>query len=187
MTPRAFVLDANVLYSARLRDLWLQLHAAGVARVLWTETIESEWTAALLRARPELRVLVERTVQVLRARFPDAYIPDSDLKPLSVVLPDPADLHVLRAAIAAGAVIVTHNLQDFPAPALASAGAEALSPDDALTTLAAHDEDGVLAAAAAVRARLVNPPMAAEAFARGFEKAGCPRLAAWLLQRAHHL
>ncbi len=47
--PTTFVLDANVLYSARLRDLWLQLAATGVARIAWTDAIETNgptrWSA----------------------------------------------------------------------------------------------------------------------------------------------
>jgi hypothetical protein len=41
-----FVLDANVLFSARLRDLWLQLAVSNVARIVLTDAIELEWTAA---------------------------------------------------------------------------------------------------------------------------------------------
>lgn len=45
--PDAYVLDANVLFSARLRDLWLELSTRGVAHVRLTELIDREWTAAV--------------------------------------------------------------------------------------------------------------------------------------------
>ncbi len=34
------VLDANVLYSARLRDLWMELSSAGLAQIRWTARIQ---------------------------------------------------------------------------------------------------------------------------------------------------
>lgn len=74
--PSIVVLDANVLFSARLRDLWLQLSQSGVVRVLWTDAIEAEWTAAVVRSRPELAGLVTRTVATMRSPFPLSYIPD---------------------------------------------------------------------------------------------------------------
>jgi hypothetical protein len=48
-----------------------------------------------------------------------------------LTLPDPADRHVLAAAIRAGAqIIVTFNLKDFPDDALAAYGIETKHPDD---------------------------------------------------------
>lgn len=37
--PGKTVLDANVLYSARLRDLWMELAVAGVVDIVWTERV----------------------------------------------------------------------------------------------------------------------------------------------------
>ena len=44
MARPAAVLDANVLYPARLRDLFLRLAIAGLYRALWTERIFDEST-----------------------------------------------------------------------------------------------------------------------------------------------
>jgi hypothetical protein len=38
--PAKVVLDSNVLYSARLRDLWMELGVAGLVSLVWTERIE---------------------------------------------------------------------------------------------------------------------------------------------------
>ncbi len=181
--PSGFVLDANVLYSARLRDLWLQIGAAGVARIFWTDTIEAEWTGALAHNRPDLQDFVSRTADLIRERFPEAYVPRDALPPLALTLPDAEDVHVVRAALAAGGAIVTYNTADFPTDAVAPLGVEILTPDEALAGLAEIDEEGLLAAAAAIRARLKAPPIDAETYAAGFEKAGCPAISTWLKTR----
>ncbi|MEP7342844.1 MAG: hypothetical protein ABI977_34265 [Acidobacteriota bacterium] len=46
-------------------------------------------------------------------------------------LPDSDDLHVLAAAIEAGAeIVLTYNLRDFPAAVLSTFGISALHPDE---------------------------------------------------------
>lgn len=178
-----FVLDANVLYSARLRDLWLQLAASGAARVVWTDKIEAEWTSALERERPELGYLISRTVRMMRSHFSECYLAEAELPSFSARLPDPDDVHVVRAALAVGGTIVTSNFSDFPRDALEPVNVEVLTPDEALYGIAIHDEEGMLAAAHTIRARLNAPPVSTEAFAAGFAGAGCSRLSAWLRQR----
>jgi hypothetical protein len=39
------IYDANILYPAPLRDLFIRLAQAGVVRARWTETIHHEWFA----------------------------------------------------------------------------------------------------------------------------------------------
>jgi hypothetical protein len=60
------VLDANVLHSARLRDLFLQLTMDGLVQAFWTREIEAEWTSALISSRPELATTIARTTQLIR-------------------------------------------------------------------------------------------------------------------------
>ena len=54
MTPAVALLDANVLYSAPLRDLLLQMSFDGLFQAHWTAEIEDEWKHSLLANRPEL-------------------------------------------------------------------------------------------------------------------------------------
>lgn len=49
MTRYTALLDANVLYSAPVRDLFMQLAVSDVFRARWTEDIHREWIDALLR------------------------------------------------------------------------------------------------------------------------------------------
>ena len=71
------VLDANVIYSARLRDLWMELGSTGLAQIRWTARIETEWIEAVLRTRPELRKHLQHTAALMREFIPDAVIPPS--------------------------------------------------------------------------------------------------------------
>ena len=52
--PMIAVLDANVLYSAPVRDLLLQLAFSDVFQARWSAEIENEWMRNLLADRPEL-------------------------------------------------------------------------------------------------------------------------------------
>jgi len=41
--PRTAVYDANILYPAPVRDLFIRLAQAGLVRAKWTEAIHDEW------------------------------------------------------------------------------------------------------------------------------------------------
>ena len=48
------LLDANILYSAGLRDFLLRLAAEELYRPLWSEEIQKEWSRRLLEGRDDL-------------------------------------------------------------------------------------------------------------------------------------
>ena len=52
--PVTAVYDANVLYPAPLRDLFIRLAQAGLVRAKWTDTIHDEWTRNVLKNNPML-------------------------------------------------------------------------------------------------------------------------------------
>lgn len=73
--------------------------------------------------------------------------------------PDADDRHVIAAAYHAQAdAIVTFNLKDFPAAALAPYGLEVIHPDDFLRYQLDLDLARVLESVRICRARLKNPP-----------------------------
>ncbi len=56
------IFDACTLYPAPLRDILMELSAAGLFRAKWTDEIQEEWISNLLKKRPELqRTQLERT------------------------------------------------------------------------------------------------------------------------------
>ena len=169
---RIAFLDASVLYPATLRNLLMHLAVAGVFRPRWTDKVQDEWTAALLRDRPDL----DAARLAHRRGLMDDYILDARVtgyEPLidGLVLPDLDDRHVLAGAIHGGAsVIVTANLRDFPAATLAPHGIEAQHPDVFVRSLIEDDADTVVAAIAEHRAALVNPPKSPDEYLAMLER-----------------
>ena len=157
------LLDACVLYPAPLRDLLLELSAAGLFRAKWTEQIQEEWITRLLENRPDLeRARLERTRALMAAAVPDCLVQEYESLIPSLDLPDRDDCHVLAAAIHCNAdVIVTLNLGDFPQEELARFDLEAQHPDDFIVRQFALNTAAVVVAAQRCRARLKLPPRSA--------------------------
>lgn len=154
------LLDANVLYPAGLRDLFLRLADRGLYTPLWSAAIHHERMAGLLADRPDIEVdVLSRTRTLMDEHFPSAVVTGHEAAVVHLDLPDPGDRHVLAAAIHGQAhIIVTYNLRDFPLDRLASYALEAQHPDTFIVGLLKDDFDGVLAAVRDHRAALINPP-----------------------------
>ena len=52
--PVIAIYDANILYPAPLRDLFIRLAQAGLVQAKWTETIHDEWIRNVLKDNPHL-------------------------------------------------------------------------------------------------------------------------------------
>lgn len=168
VAPRV-LLDACVLYPPVLRGILLGLAAQGAFTPLWSPRILAEWAHAAARHGPDSAARAAQAITAARAAFPAAEVlPDPETE-ATLTLPDPADAHVLAAALAGGAgLLLTRNLRDFPPRALAPHGLRAESPDDLLLRLWLEDAP----VAAAVRQALGRPPTRAV-----LKRAGLPRLA----------
>ena len=120
--PVTAVYDANILYPAPLRDLFIRLAQAGLVRARWTEAIHDEWVRNILKDNPALSPdRLARTRALMNEAVRDCLVTGYEDLIESLSLPDPDDRHVLAAAIRADAeVIVTFNLKDFPEGTLAS-------------------------------------------------------------------
>jgi hypothetical protein len=49
--PVTAVYDANILYPAPLRDLFIRIAQAGLVRARWTDTIHDEWLRNVLMGK----------------------------------------------------------------------------------------------------------------------------------------
>jgi hypothetical protein len=176
------VYDACVLYPAPLRDFLLRLARAGVVQPRWSDTILDECFRSILANRPELSAAaLGRTREAMSGAFPFALVTNFEDRIPSIHLPDENDRHVVAAAVHGNAsTIVTLNLRDFPAAALAPLGMTAAHPDDFVLERIAEAPQAVFAALAAQVAGLKNPPSTVADVLARLSACGLPRTVARL-------
>ena len=152
------VLDANVLFPASLRDTLLRIASAGLYRLHWSDEILDELRRNLISKRSMEPAKAQRLVDAMMRAFDDANVQGYELL-IGTMTNDPNDRHVLAAAVHIGAnIIVTSNLSDFPASALAPYEIRAQSPDAFLTDLFDAQPQRVTTIIIEQAAELTNPP-----------------------------
>lgn len=175
-SPPLVVLDANLLYPFHLRNLLVQFGVDSVIAPRWTARIHAEWIGNLVAAgrAPEERLLLTR--DLMNGALPAAEVRGWEARMDGLMLPDPDDRHVLAAALAAGAgTILTMNLRDFPASALAPHGVAAAHPDAFLCGLHDADSDLLRASTEAAQANLSRSTPSMAAYLDVLDRQGLPR------------
>jgi predicted nucleic acid-binding protein len=179
--PFVVLLDANVLFPFRVRDVLLTFAHEGLFRARFTDDILDEWTRNLIRLKPHLETSVRQQEAMIREVFDECFVTGYGPIIPSLDLPDLGDRHVLAAAIRASAqVIVTENRRDFPAAVLEEYGIETLGADDMLVSTYQLFPSEAARALSRVRKRYRTPPMTASEFLFDLTKSGLPKLAATL-------
>jgi predicted nucleic acid-binding protein len=146
------LLDTCVLYPTVMREVLLGAASAGLYQPLWSARILEEWARATIKLGAGAEAQARGEVAMIRARWPGAEVVWPPSLEARLWLPDPADTHVLAAAIAGHAdLIVTLNAQDFPRQVLEEEGLARLDPDQFLMSLYADHPEAVAQAAEAVR------------------------------------
>jgi hypothetical protein len=178
------VYDANILYPAPLRDLFMRLAEVGLVRARWTDAIHDEWMRNVLADNPRLSAeRLARTRTLMNEAIRDCLVTGFEDLIESLSLPDPDDRHVLAAAIRASAeVIVTYNIKDFPEETLAHFDIKAQHPDDFLVSLLDVAPGLVCTAVKRQRQGLRNPPKTAEELLDTLESQGLTQAVASLRQ-----
>lgn len=175
------VLDACVLFPAKLRNLLLCLAERGAFHARWTQDIQNEWVRNLLsKGRSGIsEEMLARTVQLMNEAIEDAVIEHYQYLIDSLQLPDPDDRHVLAAAIVGHAdAIVTFNLKDFPVEEIMLAHKiEIIHPDDFLIFQYDLNNVAFLSTIKEMREQMKKPPLTAEQLANAFAVAGLPQTA----------
>ena len=147
-------LDACVLANFAVCDLLLRLaERPRQYRPAWSEAVLAETRRTQVEKLGWPERLADSFGRALRRHFPEALV--SGYEPLILEMAnDPKDRHVLAAAVHAGApVLLTFNLRDFPAEALAPWEVEVVHPQDYLLRLYEADAAEVVRRIADIAAR----------------------------------
>jgi predicted nucleic acid-binding protein len=152
--PVKVLLDACVLYPTVLRSILIAVADAGLFVPLWSPRILEEWARAARKIGPTGEAQARAEIALLRAAHPRAEGPAHAATERRLWLPDPNDVHVLAAAIDAGAdMLVTFNIKDFPRADLHAEGITLKNPDAFLYDLWCATPDPVAGAVARVHAQ----------------------------------
>ena len=136
-------LDANVLFPPLVRRLVLDAAAQRLFMPFWSQRVLDEWRiAAVSKQGPNAQDRTQAAQRAMIRHFPDAMVaPQPEIEAM-LDLRDPADNHVLAAAIACRAdILLTFNLRDFPARQLAVHGIAPRHPDSLLWEMHSHAPD----------------------------------------------
>lgn len=177
--PFVVILDANVLYPFRTRDVLLTFAQLGLFRARFTDDIMDEWTRHLIANKPDLETSVRKQVDAIKDAFEECFVVGYEPLIDGLALPDLDDRHVLAAAIKCSAqVIVTENHKDFPDDVLDDHDLITLSADDMLANTFDLFPIECARALRTVRKRYGNPPFTPSEFLLDLTKSGMPKLAA---------
>lgn len=103
---------------------------------LWSDRILEEWARATVKLGPGAEAVARGEIALLQAAWPRASVRPKEGDLARLWLPDPADIHVLAAAIAGHAdLILTLNARDFPRNLLAEEGLSRADPNQFLLGL----------------------------------------------------
>jgi predicted nucleic acid-binding protein len=171
--PRV-LLDACVLYSAPVRDLFLSIASENVFIPQWTNQIQQEWQVNLLKNRPDLDISKINQIENLMNRaFPKANINKYSGLERNLNMPDLNDRHVLAAAIKGKSnYLTTFNLKDFPQGLLENYEIALIHPDKLLSKFQEKSPISVQIAFDKMVSRLKNPPKTKSEVKRMLEKCG---------------
>ncbi len=124
------LLDTCVIYPTVMRQMLLGAARAGAFTPLWSARIIEEWQRAVVKLGPDGIAQAGAEAALMGAAWPGAEVTWPPSLEARLWLPDPADTHVLAAAIAGSAdIIVTLNAKDFPRQILAEEGLSRTDPD----------------------------------------------------------
>ncbi len=145
------MIDACVLYPTVMREVMLGCAKRGLFEARWSERILEEWARAAGKLGSAEMVWARGEIAGLMAAFPKAQVQYEAARERQYWLPDPADVHVLTAAVVGSCDgILTMNAKDFPKDILGDAALMRWDPDGFALLLLAESPDQVRSVADAV-------------------------------------
>jgi hypothetical protein len=183
--PRIVLVDANVFFGPRLRDLVMHLHVAELINVHWTKEIEAEWTRNVVAKQCADAEDIQACLRGMRDAV-DGWEVTGYTKHENKFDPvDPKDRHVAAAAYklsladwpGQSVALVTKNVKDFPQHAFKGTQVTRYSLSDFIDALYAAEPSLVAKVAEGCRKKLKNPPLTREYYVAVLMTHGCASLA----------
>lgn len=139
MPPRVALIDANVFFAPRMRDLVMHLHAEELINVHWTREIESEWTRNVVVKQEADAEGIQACLTGMRDAVPGWEVTGYSKHVGKFEAVDAKDRHVAAAAYklslddwpGQAVALVTKNVKDFPAKAFAGTEVTESEPERA--------------------------------------------------------
>lgn len=183
--PRILLIDANVLFGPRMRDLVMHLHAAELINVHWTKEIEAEWTRNVVAKQGADAEDIQACLRGMRDAV-DGWEVTGYAKHKTKFEPvDPKDRHVAAAAYKLSlddwpgqpVALVTKNVKDFPQHAFKNTQVTRYSLSSYIDALYATEPSVVAKVAEGCRKKLKSPPLTREHYVGVLMTHGCAGLA----------
>ncbi len=189
--PPIVLMDANVLFSPRLRDLFMHLHAAEALLLHWTKDIEAEWSRNFMAKHVANPRAIQDCLQGMRAAVPGWEVAGYRKHIARFDVVDPKDRHVAAAAFKVSAdvwpgqdvTLVTLNLKDFPSQAFAQSQVTCTGPDEFLMAVFQASPKLFVKTAEECRKKLKAPPLTRREYVGVIGMSGCPSIADALADR----
>ncbi|MEL6171555.1 MAG: PIN domain-containing protein [Pseudomonadota bacterium] len=171
------VLDTCVIYPTVMRQMLLGVAKQGAFTPVWSARIIEEWMRVAQKLGPDGVAQASSEATFLKIDWPQAEVVWPASLEARLWLPDPADIHVLAAAVASSAdLILTVNAKDFPRQVLAEEGLSRADPDGFLMGIWQAQPDVVSAVAQTVLKEAERLSGEAWQIRKLMKKARLPRL-----------
>jgi predicted nucleic acid-binding protein len=181
--PVAVLVDTNVLASAAMRDILIELALDDVIRLHWSPMIMAELRRTLLKRRNAVPARIDSLLAAMNTTLPMASVSPEPGAKLDAPLPDPDDDHVVLAALQAQcSLILTFNMKDFPANQLALEDDDLRSthPDAFMVHMLTTQAPAILNVIRRILNELNAPPMTIDSYAANLDRSGLPTTSALL-------
>lgn len=188
--PRIALLDANVFFSPRMRDLFMHLREQEVIHLHWTKRIEDEWVRNVVAKQGADRKDIEGCLLGMRESAEDWEVAGFERYEESFEAVDKKDRHVAAAAYKLSkeewpgrqVALVTRNVQDFPQAAFKGTQVTRFSMSEYLARLYKESPADMAQVVGISRKKLKNPKLDQTEYVAVLVKNGCAELAASLAE-----
>jgi len=174
---RVFI-DTSELFPFTIMDVLLSLCEDRLFTWTWTDDLLDEWEEVIVREGMRTPESARSVTDAVRTHF-GRYRIEGNLyqgKAADDLSPDPGDrLHAAACIHGDVDVLLTRNLKDFKAPALARAGVKVMTSDTFLSELLSHRHQAVVESFTRAAGSKKNPPTTSAELADSIARAGAPQ------------